>query len=171
MCDGRAISWRVCAHAAAAMRKRSPIRRACAPRATRNMSQFDARDFRRRRDRLFSPGDRRMRTIRIQTNDFDIGAECDALDEARARCRRRGDVHRSMCAATTISSSLTLEHYPGMTEREIARHVDEAQTALAAAGCDRSSIASGGSCPATRIVFVGDASQRTARPRSRPANS
>lgn len=63
--------------------------------------------------------------IQIQADDFDIAAELDALalnTDAGAvasfigRVRREGDL-----------SALTLEHYPKMTEAEIARLVAEAQ--------------------------------------------
>jgi molybdopterin synthase catalytic subunit len=69
-------------------------------------------------------------TIRIQQADFDIAREIAALTASRTDigavvtfsgiCRggQGGD-------ATT---ALTLEHYPGMAEAEIARHADEAMT-------------------------------------------
>jgi molybdopterin synthase catalytic subunit len=66
-----------------------------------------------------------MITIRIQREDFDIGAEVAALDAENTgavatftgKVRKEGDL-----------TALTLEHYPQMTEREIARIVDDAQT-------------------------------------------
>jgi len=64
-----------------------------------------------------------MRTVRIQHEDFEPGDECAALSVKNVG---------AMVAFTGIVrsddglSALTLEHYPGMTEREIARHVDEA---------------------------------------------
>lgn len=67
-----------------------------------------------------------MRTIRIQPGDFDAGAECAAMHADRLQVG-------AIVAFTGIVrsddglSALTLEHYPGMTEREIRRHVDEAQ--------------------------------------------
>jgi molybdopterin synthase catalytic subunit len=62
--------------------------------------------------------------ISVQTTDFDINAESTALKTASSGAivtfvgvvRRDGGL-----------SSMTLEHYPGMTEREIARHVEQAQ--------------------------------------------
>ena len=67
-------------------------------------------------------------TIRIQNADFDIAAEIDALSHGRSEigavvsftglCRGR-DEDRDVVA-------LTLEHYPGMAEAEIRRHVDTA---------------------------------------------
>lgn len=64
-----------------------------------------------------------MRTIRIQREDFDAGAECTALsvDNVGAMVAFTGIVR-----SDDGLSALTIEHYPGMTEREIARHVDEA---------------------------------------------
>jgi molybdopterin synthase catalytic subunit len=61
--------------------------------------------------------------IRIQHEDFDVNDELDALarDNVGAIAsfvgRVRGD---------DGLTAMTLEHYPGMTEREIARHADEA---------------------------------------------
>ncbi len=66
-----------------------------------------------------------MSTIRIQHDDFDIAAECEAL---------KRDNIGAVAAFTGLVrgdgglSAMTLEHYPGMTEREIARHVAEAET-------------------------------------------
>jgi len=63
-------------------------------------------------------------TIRIQMEDFDIGHESDALtagSNAGALVNFVGLVRDDHALI-----SLTLEHYPGMTEREIGRHVDEA---------------------------------------------
>ena len=65
--------------------------------------------------------------ISIQHEDFDVAAESERLAAARA----------DIGAVVTFSglvrggeglTALTLEHYPGMTEREIARHVAEAES-------------------------------------------
>lgn len=66
-----------------------------------------------------------MNTIRIQREDFDIGAEIARLDAENTgavatftgKVRREGDL-----------TALALEHYPQMTEREIARIADDAAT-------------------------------------------
>jgi molybdopterin synthase catalytic subunit len=67
-------------------------------------------------------------TIRLQREAFDVAAETAAMT------RRRTDVgavvtFTGICRAdengATIAA-LTLEHYPGMAEAEIARHVEEA---------------------------------------------
>jgi molybdopterin synthase catalytic subunit len=62
--------------------------------------------------------------IHIQHEDFDIGAEIEAL--------RKGDVgaiatFTGYVRADDGLTALVLEHYPEMTEREIARHVAEAE--------------------------------------------
>jgi len=66
-----------------------------------------------------------MITIRIQTEDFNIGEEVARLKEsgdAGAVVTFTGSVRRD-----SDVESMMLEHYPGMTEREIARHMEEAQ--------------------------------------------
>jgi molybdopterin synthase catalytic subunit len=69
-------------------------------------------------------------TIRIQREPFDIAAEMAKLTRGRTDIGAvvtftgicRGDENGDPIAA------LTLEHYPGMAEQEISRHVEEAQT-------------------------------------------
>jgi len=68
-------------------------------------------------------------TIRLQREDFDPAAEAAKLTHGRTDigavvtftgiCRDREAGH--------AVEALTLEHYPGMAEEEIARHVKEAQ--------------------------------------------
>ena len=68
-------------------------------------------------------------TIRIQQADFDIAREIAALTKGRSDigavvsfsgiCRGHED--------GGAIAALTLEHYPGMAEEEIARHVAEAE--------------------------------------------
>src|SRR5579872_6831626 len=68
-------------------------------------------------------------TIRLQRESFDTGAEAARLTQTRTDVGAvvtftgicRGDENGAAIAA------LTLEHYPGMAETEIARHVEEAQ--------------------------------------------
>ncbi len=68
-------------------------------------------------------------TIRLQREDFDAAAEAAAL------ARGHTDVgavvtFTGICRGTDGGrplAALTLEHYPGMAEAEIARHVEEAQ--------------------------------------------
>jgi len=69
-----------------------------------------------------------MPTIRVQTEDFDVGAEIARLHAGNPKvgavasfvglCR---DVNEGDAVAT-----MTLEHYPGMTEKALAGIVDEA---------------------------------------------
>jgi molybdopterin synthase catalytic subunit len=67
-------------------------------------------------------------TIRLQTGDFDIAAETASVTRGRTDI---GAVvtFLGICRSGEGSdaiSALTLEHYPGMAEEEIARHADEA---------------------------------------------
>jgi molybdopterin synthase catalytic subunit len=68
-------------------------------------------------------------TVRVQTADFDVGREIAAL---RAGDARVGAVAsfvgtvRDVNDAATVST-LTLEHYPGMTEKALAAIVDDAK--------------------------------------------
>jgi len=67
-------------------------------------------------------------TIRIQEQDFDIAAEIAAMTRGRTDI---GAVvsFSGICRGTEDGdavAALTLEHYPGMAEEEIARHADEA---------------------------------------------
>ena len=70
-------------------------------------------------------------TIRVQAEPFDVAAELDALS--------RGGVGAVASFTGYVRQedgldALLLEHYPGMTEREIARHVEAAQTRWALLG-------------------------------------
>ena len=66
--------------------------------------------------------------IRVQREDFDIGAELDRLMKGRhdlgAVVTFTGSVRDR--AGTREISEMTLEHYPGMTERELDRIEHEA---------------------------------------------
>jgi molybdopterin synthase catalytic subunit len=69
-------------------------------------------------------------TVRLQREPFDAAAEAAKLT------RGRTDVgalvtFTGICRGTEASepiAALTLEHYPGMAEAEIERHVEEAKT-------------------------------------------
>jgi molybdopterin synthase catalytic subunit len=97
-----------------------------------------------------------MRTIRIQRNDFDAGSESAALAADNAQAG-------AVVAFTGIVrsddglSSLALEHYPGMTEREIAHHVREAEQRWPLLGVTIIHRI-GRLCPGENIVFVATAS-------------
>jgi molybdopterin synthase catalytic subunit len=67
-------------------------------------------------------------TVRIQQADFDIAHEIVALSAGRTDI---GAVvtFSGICRGSDggdATQALTLEHYPGMAEAEIARHADEA---------------------------------------------
>ena len=67
--------------------------------------------------------------VRVQTGDFDVAREIAAL---RAGDPRVGAVAAFIGLVRDINdaaavSTLTLEHYPGMTEKALARIVDEAK--------------------------------------------
>ncbi|MEQ9554600.1 MAG: molybdenum cofactor biosynthesis protein MoaE [Rhodospirillales bacterium] len=67
--------------------------------------------------------------IRVQTEDFDLGAELKALTMGNhgigGLCSFVGLV-RDMAGGEVIGA-MTLEHYPGMTEKELERIEAEAQ--------------------------------------------
>jgi len=69
-------------------------------------------------------------TIRLQREAFDVAAEAKKLTAARTDI---GAVvtFTGICRADENGeaiAALTLEHYPGMAEAEIARHVEEARS-------------------------------------------
>lgn len=67
-----------------------------------------------------------MGRISVQTGDFNIGNEIDLIR------KDRGDIGAIVSFTGTVRdtlgdlSALTLEHYPGMTEKELKRISDEA---------------------------------------------
>ena len=68
--------------------------------------------------------------VRVQTGDFDVAREITAL---RAGDPRVGAVAAFIGHVRDINdaaavSTLTLEHYPGMTEKALAQIVDEAKS-------------------------------------------
>jgi molybdopterin synthase catalytic subunit len=75
-----------------------------------------------------------MAHIKVQTEDFDVGAEIAALTAART------DIGGIGCFIGTVRAdaalvSMTLEHYPGMTERAIAEIADQAASRWPLLGC------------------------------------
>jgi molybdopterin synthase catalytic subunit len=69
-------------------------------------------------------------TIRIQQADFDIAREIAALTNGRTDIGAVvsfSGICRGSEGSETIAA-LTLEHYPGMAEAEIARHADTAMS-------------------------------------------
>ena len=68
-------------------------------------------------------------TVRLQREDFDAAAEAARLTRGRADV---GAVvtFTGICRGADegrVLAAMTLEHYPGMAEAEIARHVEEAE--------------------------------------------
>jgi molybdopterin synthase catalytic subunit len=80
-----------------------------------------------------------MAHIKVQTEDFDIGAEIAALTGDRT------DIGGIGCFVGTVRADakdvdaavvgMTLEHYPGMTERAIGKIADEAAERWPLLGC------------------------------------
>ncbi len=67
--------------------------------------------------------------VRIQTQDFDVGAEINAL---RLSCPNIGAVVSFVGQVRDFNdgdnvAALTLEHYPGMTEKSLAGIIEQAQ--------------------------------------------
>jgi molybdopterin synthase catalytic subunit len=73
-----------------------------------------------------------MAKIAVQAENFDVGAEFAALTGGRT------DVGGIGCFVGTVRgpvAAMTLEHYPAMTERAIARIVEEAERRWSLLGC------------------------------------
>ena len=70
-------------------------------------------------------------TVRVQTEDFDIGAELEKLSAGNHQvggvASFTGLVRDIAPEGSGASSSMTLEHYPGMTEKRLAEIEAEAQ--------------------------------------------
>ncbi len=67
-------------------------------------------------------------TVRLQREDFDIAAEILALTKGRTDIGAVA-TFTGICRDSNEGAgvaAMTLEHYPGMAEAEIARHVQEA---------------------------------------------
>ena len=80
-----------------------------------------------------------MAHIKVQIEDFDVGAEIAALTAGRS------DIGGIGCFVGTVRADvkghdsrvagMTLEHYPGMTERAIARIAEQAAERWPLLGC------------------------------------
>ena len=69
-------------------------------------------------------------TVRLQREDFDVGTEVAALTRGRTDVGAVATftgVCRDHDGGASVAA-MTLEHYPGMAEAEIARHVEDAQS-------------------------------------------
>ncbi len=100
-------------------------------------------------------------TVRVQREDFDPGAEIAALGVGGTEIGAVASFVGLVRGGTDGVAAMTLEHYPGMTERQIAAMVDEA--------CRRWPLDGatvihrfGRLTPGDRIVFVGVASRHRA---------
>ena len=64
-------------------------------------------------------------TVRIQREDFDIAAEIARLTQGRTDVGAVA-TFTGICRGEGVAA-MTLEHYPGMAEAEIERHVQDAR--------------------------------------------
>lgn len=80
-----------------------------------------------------------MAHIKVQTEHFDIGAEIAALTAGRTDIGGIGcfvgTVRADVKGSDSKVTGMTLEHYPGMTEREIGKIVDLAAERWPLLGC------------------------------------
>jgi len=78
-----------------------------------------------------------MATIRVQPEDFDLGAELAALTAGRTDIGGIGAFVGTVrdTAADRRITAMTLEHYPGMTERAMAAIAAEAERRWDLLGC------------------------------------
>ena len=80
-----------------------------------------------------------MARIKVQTEDFDTGAEIAALTTGRTDVGGIGCFVGTVRADKSTTGSpvigMTLEHYPGMTEQAIARIVQQAEERWPLLGC------------------------------------
>ena len=80
-----------------------------------------------------------MPRISVQTQDFDIGAEIAALTAGRTDIGGIGvfvgTVRDNQTADGPVVTAMTLEHYPGMTERAIGKTIADAESRWPLLGC------------------------------------
>lgn len=103
-----------------------------------------------------------MNTISVQEADFDVGAEIEALSAGRSDVGAVASFVGLVRADTLAGegdhvSAMTLEHYPGMTEKSLEAIVAEADGRWRLLGT-RVIHRFGRLVPGERIVFVGVAS-------------
>lgn len=78
-----------------------------------------------------------MATVRVQSDPFDVGYEIAQLTAGRTDIGGIGcfvGITRGSAGSDTLAS-LTLEHYPGMTERALAQIAAEAEARWDLLGC------------------------------------
>jgi molybdopterin synthase catalytic subunit len=98
-----------------------------------------------------------MSEILIQEADFDPGVELAALGDAGAQAGAVASFI-GLVRADDGLIAMTLDHYPGMTEREIAGHIAQARARWPLLGV-RVIHRVGRLPPGVRVVFVGVASR------------
>ncbi|MBT0960645.1 molybdopterin synthase catalytic subunit MoaE [Denitromonas iodatirespirans] len=96
--------------------------------------------------------------VRVQEDDFDVGAETRALSAGRTDVGAVATFVGLVRGASDGVHSMTLEHYPGMTEQSLADIVAEAKTRWALLAV-RVIHRVGPLVPGDQIVFVGVAGQ------------
>ena len=107
--------------------------------------------------------------VSVQEADFDVGAETQALSAGRSDVGAvatfvglvRADKLDGDSAAAQAVSAMTLEHYPGMTEKSLEAIVAEAESRWSLLGV-RVIHRFGRLVPGDRIVFVATASAHRA---------
>ena len=100
--------------------------------------------------------------VSVQEADFDVGAETEALAAGRPEVGAvasfvgyvRADKLAGESAEDQAVSAMTLEHYPGMTEKSLEAIVAEAESRWSLLGV-RVIHRFGRLVPGERIVFVG----------------
>jgi len=97
-----------------------------------------------------------MSEVRVQREDFDPGAEIAALDGMYGAIGAIASFI-GLVRGDNGLAAMTLDHYPGMCESEIAAHVAEAKTRWPIVAV-RIVHRVGRLTPGERIVFVGVAS-------------
>jgi molybdopterin synthase catalytic subunit len=95
--------------------------------------------------------------VRVQEADFDVGAEIAALsagrDDVGAVASFVGLVRADKASTNSPVQAMTLEHYPGMTEKALGEIVEQAQARWQLLGV-RVIHRVGRLVPGDRIVFV-----------------
>lgn len=76
-----------------------------------------------------------MATVRVQQQDFDVGAEYAALTAGHTDIGGIGCFVGTVRQGARPLTALTLEHYPGMTEQAMVRIAAEAERRWQLLGC------------------------------------
>ncbi|MCX9156680.1 molybdopterin synthase catalytic subunit MoaE [Niveibacterium sp. 24ML] len=96
-------------------------------------------------------------SVSVQTEDFDLARETAALTQGRSDCGAVASFVGLVRGASDGVSAMTLEHYPGMTERALGQIEAEAHARWKIAAV-RIIHRVGRLLPGEQIVFVGVAS-------------